>query len=50
MALERAESELAAMREQYAKQVELLGLAHLDDVRTEPAQHHRVLAEVPLEG
>jgi chromosome segregation ATPase len=33
VALERAESELAAMREQYAKQVELLGLARQTEVR-----------------
>ena len=30
--------------------VELLRLAHLDDLRAEPAQHRRVLAEVALEG
>ena len=28
--------------------LELLGLAHLDDVRAERAQHRRVLAEVAL--
>ena len=30
--------------------VELLGLAHLDDVRPEAAQHRRVLAEIALNG
>ena len=30
--------------------LELLGLAHLDDLRAEPAQHRRVLAHVSLEG
>jgi hypothetical protein len=29
---------------------ELLRLAHLDRLRTEPSQHRRVLAEVPLQG
>ena len=41
---------LAAGDDQPVEAVQLLGLAHLDDVRAEPAQHRRVLAEVPMHG
>src|SRR5262245_2171459 len=41
---------LAAGNDEPVQPLELLGLAHLDRLRTEPAQHRRVLAEVPLEG
>ena len=41
---------LAARDDEPVEPVELLGLAHLDDVRAEPAQHRRVLAEVALDG
>ena len=41
---------LAAGDDEPVEPVELLGLAHLDDVRAEPPQHRRVLAEVPLHG
>ena len=40
---------LAAGDDEPVEPVELLRLAHLDDVRAEPAQHRRVLAEVPLD-
>src|SRR5262249_58934206 len=40
---------LAARNDQAVEPVELLRLAHLDDVRAETAQHRRVLAEVPLD-
>src|SRR5689334_849356 len=39
---------LAARDDQSVEPGELLRLAHLDRVRAEPAQHGRVLAEVPL--
>src|SRR5579884_21461 len=41
---------LAARDDQPVEAVELLGQAHLDRLRAEPAQHGRVLAEVPLYG
>ena len=41
---------LAAGDHEPVEPVELLGLAHLDDVRAKAAQHRRVLAEVSLHG
>ena len=41
---------LAARDHEPVEPLELLRLAHLDDVRAEPAQHRRVLAEVALHG
>src|SRR5829696_8019381 len=41
---------LAAREDQPVETPELLGLADLHDLRAEPAQHRRVLAEVPLHG
>ena len=41
---------LAAGDDEAVEAVELLRLAHLDDVRAESAQHRRVLAEVALHG
>ena len=40
---------LAARDDEAVESLELLGLPHLDDLRAEPAQHRRVLAEVPLQ-
>src|SRR5207248_4887484 len=39
---------LTTRNDEPVEPVELLRLAHLDDVRAEAAQHRRVLAEVPL--
>src|SRR5215203_4177343 len=41
---------LAARHDEAVEALELLRFAHLDRVRTEPPQHGRVLAEVPLES
>ena len=41
---------LAAGDDEPVEAVELLGLANLDRVRAEPAQHRRVLPEVALDG
>ena len=46
----RERGRLAARDHEPVEPVELLGLAHLDDLRAEPAQHRRVLAEVALHG
>src|SRR4051794_24060976 len=41
---------LAAGDDEPVESLDLLGLANLDDVRAQPAQHRRVLAEVSLDG
>ena len=41
---------LPARNDEAVDPLELLRLPHLDDLRAEPPQHRRVLAEVPLHG
>ena len=40
----------AARHDQPVEALELRGQPHLDRLRPEPAQHRRMLAEVPLDG